>query len=296
MKSDKKTWIIKDLLPVSIDFLKSKNIESPRLCAEVLLAHQLNTDRLKLYLEYDQPVGEKDLNQYRAMIKRLIDGEPLQYITGIQEFWSMDFIVDSSVLIPRPETEILVEQAIKVYREEYEKKSPAISVLDIGTGSGAIAIAIAAELENAKISAVDISAKALDKAKLNAAKHRMEKRISFYEGNLLEPFENNNQFFDIIISNPPYVTINDYELLPKKIKDFEPKLALESGEDGLSHIRIILEKAPEVLNPGGWLMLEMDPLQTDPVIQIINGNAEYITSQVIMDYSNKDRVVIARKN
>ena len=295
MKSDKKNWIIKDLVSVTFDFLKNKNIQSPRLCAEVLLAYQLNTDRLKLYLEYDQPVGEKDLDHYRAMIKRLIDGEPLQYITGIQEFWSIDFIVNSSVLIPRPETEILVEQARKIYNEEYIEKNPDVSILDIGTGSGAIAIAIASELEHAKISASDISAKALDTAKLNAAKHGMENRISFYKGNLLEPFEKDRQLFDIILSNPPYVTKNDYELLPKKIKDFEPKLALESGEDGLSHIRIILEKAPAFLNPGGWLIIEMDPAQTDPVIQIISHNTEYIASQVIKDYSNKDRVVIARK-
>jgi release factor glutamine methyltransferase len=296
VKSDKKTWIIKDLLPVSIDFLKSKNIESPRLCAELLLAQQLNTGRLKLYLEYDQPVGEKDLDEYRTMIKRLVDGEPLQYITGIQEFWSMDFIVNSSVLIPRPETEILVEQALRIYNEEYIKKNPEVSILDIGTGSGAIAIAIASELENAGISAVDISVKALETAKLNAAKHGMENRIKFYEGNLLEPFEKNHQFFDIILSNPPYVTTNDYELLPRKIKDFEPKLALKSGEDGLSHIRKILEKAPGFLNPGGWLMIEMDPDQTDSAIQIISNNDGYSTGQVIKDFSSKDRVVIARKN
>ena len=296
MTPENKSWIIKDLLLVSIKFLKTKNIESPRLCAEILLARQLNTDRLKLYLEYDQPVGEKDLTLYRAMIKRLIDGEPVQYITGIQEFWSMDFHVNSSVLIPRPETEILIEQARKIYSEEDMDKNPNISILDIGTGSGAIAVAIASEIENAKIFAVDISAKALNTAKLNAAKHGMEKRISFYEGSLFEPFEKNNQYFDIILSNPPYITIKDYESLPVKIKNFEPKLALESGEDGLSHIRIILKKAPEFLKPGGWLMLEMDPRQTDSVIQIINGSNAYTSVKVIKDYSSRDRMVIARKN
>ena len=291
-----KTWIIKDLLAVSIDFLKSKNIESPRLSAEILLSHQLKTDRLKLYLEYDQPVGEKDLSQYRAMIKRLVDCEPVQYITGTQEFWSMEFIVNRSVLIPRSETEILVEQALKIYREEYADKNPDISVLDIGTGSGAIAIAVASEIEKAKICAVDISSKAIDIAKLNAAKHGMENRISFYEGDLFKPFVKDHQSFDIIISNPPYVTTKEYEDLPKKIKDFEPKLALESGDDGLSHIRVILEKACGFLNPGGCLMLEMDPLQTDSAIQIIHSSSGYTASQVIKDYSNKDRAVIARKN
>ena len=290
-----KNWIIKDLLSVSIDFLKEKNIESPRLCAEVLLANQLNTERLKLYLEYDQPVCEKDLSQYRAMIKRLIDGEPVQYITGIQEFWSMEFIVNRSVLIPRPETEILVEQAVKVYSENYMDNSPDVSVLDIGTGSGAIAISVASELRSAKINAVDISGQAIDTAKLNAKKHGMENRISFFQGDLFDPFLMNRQYFDIILSNPPYVTKKDYELLPKKIKNFEPKIALESGEDGLSHVRMILEKAPGFLRPGGWIIIEMDPLQTGTALQIIGDNPDYTAGRVIKDYSNRDRVVIARK-
>ena len=290
-----KNWIIKDLLTVSIDFLKGKNIESPRLCAEILLAHQLNTDRLKLYLNYDQPVCEQDLNKYRAMIKRLVEGEPVQYLTGVQEFWSMDFNVNGNVLIPRPETEILVEQALKVHKEEYADKSRDISILDIGTGSGAIAIAIASEFEKAKISAVDISAKALDTAKLNAAKYEVENRINFYEGNLFEPFQKDRQLFDMILSNPPYVTTKEYDLLPLKIKAFEPKLALEGGEDGLLYIREILEKAYDFLNPGGWLMIEMDPLQTDSAIGIIKGNPEYAYSEVIKDYSNRERVVITKK-
>ena len=290
-----KSWTIKDLLSVSIDFLKSKNIDSPRLCAEILLAHQLNTDRLKLYLDFDQPIGEKDLIRYRAMIKRLIENEPVQYITGTQEFWSMDFIVNSSVLIPRAETEILVEQAVRIYSEEYMDESPDISVLDIGTGSGAIAIAMALEIENANICAADISEQALDTAKLNAAKHGMENRIYFFAGNLFEPFEKDHKHFDIILSNPPYVTSRDYDLLPKKIKDFEPRLALESGEDGLFHIREILDKAPGFLTPGGWIILEMDPRQTDTAIRIISDNIEYTAGRIVKDYSNRDRVVIARK-
>ena len=123
----------------------------------------------------------------------------------------------------------------------------------------------------------------------------MENRIAFYEGNLLEPFKKDHQSFDIIISNPPYVTKKEYEALPKKIKDFEPKFALESGEDGLSHILEILKKAPDFLNPDGWLMIEMDPLQTDSAIENIHSRIDFTASQVIKDYSNKDRVVIARK-
>ncbi|MGD9161322.1 MAG: peptide chain release factor N(5)-glutamine methyltransferase [Desulfobacteraceae bacterium] len=294
MKSDKKTWIIKDLLPVSIDFLKEKNIESARLCAEILLARQLNTDRLKLYLEYDQPVGEKDLDQYRAMIKRLIDGEPLQYITGIQEFWSMDFIVNSSVLIPRPETEILIEQAIKVYNEYFREYTGNISILDIGTGSGAIALAIASEIENAEITAVDISQPALETAKKNAEKHELTDRVRFTYGDLFEPFKETQQNFDIILSNPPYVTTGEYESLPVKIKNFEPKTALVGDEDGLCYIRTIITEAHAFLCPGGWLMLEMAPDQIEKSAGMIRESSKYTDKHIIKDYNNKDRVLVAR--
>ncbi len=290
-----KNWIIRDLLSVTIDYLKKKNIESPRLCAEILLSHQLNLSRLKLYLEYDQPVGKNDLNQYRAMIKRAADGEPIQYITGVQEFWSMDFMVSPAVLIPRPETEILVEQAIKIYKENNYAEHPDVSILDMGTGSGAIAVAVASELKDAQIVAVDISKEALETAKLNIARHGVENRISLLMGNLFEPFGNNHLCFDIILTNPPYVTKKEFESLPGKIKNFEPRIALESGEDGLSHIRTIIEKAPYFLKPGGWLMLEMDPGQVNAVILKMSSNGYYSNSLVIKDHSHRDRVIISQK-
>jgi release factor glutamine methyltransferase len=290
-----KTWIIKDLLPVSTDYLKTKNIESPRLCAEILLSHQLSISRLKLYLEYDQPVGENDLGKYRAMIKRLADGEPIQYITGVQEFWSMDFIVNREVLIPRPETEILVEQVIKAYKENSYAERPVVNILDMCTGSGAIAVAVASEIKNAVIVASDISEEALNIARQNITRHGMQNRITLLEGDLFEPFKGLNNHFDIIVSNPPYITKEDYRLLPVKIRDFEPKIALESGVDGLSHIRAILEKVPHFLSPGGWLMLEMDPSQTDVVNKIIHKNGYFISASVIKDYSGRDRIVTTQK-
>ncbi len=290
-----KTWIIKDLLPVSTDYLKTKNIESPRLCAEILLSHQLDISRLKLYLEYDQPVGEKDLDKYRAMIKRVAEGEPLQYITGMQEFWSMDFIVNRDVLIPRPETEILVEQAIRAYKENNYAERSVVNILDMCTGSGAVAVAIASEIKNAEISASDISKEALKTARANIARHGMQERIILLEGDLFEPFKGFNNHFDIIVSNPPYITTDEYKLLPVKIKDFEPKIALESGVDGLTHIRKILEKAPDYLGAGGWLMLEMDPSQIETVIKIINRNDSFLGASVVKDYSSRDRVVITQK-
>ncbi|MBN1903486.1 MAG: peptide chain release factor N(5)-glutamine methyltransferase [Deltaproteobacteria bacterium] len=290
-----KTWIIKDLLPVSTDYLKTKNIESPRLCAEILLSHQLSISRLKLYLEYDQPVGENDLIKYRAMIKRVAEGEPIQYITGLQEFWSMDFIVNRGVLIPRAETEILVEQVIRVYKENNYIERTAVNILDICTGSGAIAVAIASEIKNAEIIASDISKEALNIAWQNITRHEMQERITLIEGDLFEPFNGFNNHFDIIVSNPPYVTKDEYRLLPVKIREFEPKIALESGVDGLFHIRSILENAPNYLKPGGWLMLEMDPSQTETVTKIISKDDSFLSASVVKDYSNRDRVVTAQK-
>ncbi|NLA75989.1 MAG: peptide chain release factor N(5)-glutamine methyltransferase, partial [Deltaproteobacteria bacterium] len=273
---------------------KKKEIESPRLCAELLLSRQLDISRLKLYIEYGQPVGKKDLDQYRAMIKRVADGETVQYITGAQEFWSMDFIVNRSVLIPRPETEILVEQVIRINKENYQEAGR-VHILDMCTGSGAIAVAVASEISNAEITASDISKESLVVAQLNIKRHGMEKRISLVNGNLFEPFIHHRGCFDIIVSNPPYVTEEEYRLLPDKIRNFEPKIALESGVDGLSHIRTIIEKAPQHLNPGAWLMLEMDPRQIEAVRQIIASNSSYMGVSVVKDYSHRDRVCIIKK-
>ena len=294
MTRDNTKWIINDLLSVSTDFLKNKKIESPRLSAELLLAHQLKTDRIKLYIEFDQPVGENDLNSFRAMIKRLIDGEPLQYITGVQEFWSMDFIVNSNVLIPRPETEILVEQAVKIYNEYFKEDKLRVSILDIGSGSGAIALAVATEIKNAQITALDVSQPALETAKKNAEKHNLTDRVNFISGNLFSPFKENKQCFDIIISNPPYVTAAEFETLPKKIKDFEPKTALVADEDGLYYIRAIINEAYNFLCPDGWLMLEMAPDQTERAIKIIRETGRYSDEKILRDYSHKERVVITR--
>ena len=209
---NREKWIIKDLLDITSDYLKSKDITSPRLNAEILLAHQLNTDRIRLYLNYDQPLSENDIGSYRSLIKRLLKKEPVQYITGTQEFRSLDFIVDPNVLIPRPETEVLVEQALDLCTKDnvYENEGP--SILDMGTGSGAIAVSIAIELRRVKVWAGDISKGALDIAKLNARRHSTEDRIQLIQGDLFEPFRLNLNNFDIIISNPPYVTSKEFHL------------------------------------------------------------------------------------
>jgi release factor glutamine methyltransferase len=290
-----KRWIIKDLLDVTTGYLRDKNIDNPRLCAETLLAYQLNSSRIKLYLTYDHPLSENDIANYRLMIKRRIDREPAQYITGIQEFWSLDFLVTPQVLIPRPETEILVEQLLSILGNDRVNKEQTPYILDLGTGSGAIAVSLAKELQGATIWASDISAPALDIAKINSEKHGVKGRIQFIQGNLFEPFAGKPTRFDIIVSNPPYIASEDYVSLPPEIRDYEPRLALDGREGGLFFVERIIMESPAYLNPGGWLLIEMDPGQTLKALKMIRQNGSYGEYRCAKDYAEKDRVVIARK-
>jgi release factor glutamine methyltransferase len=290
-----KRWIIKDLLEVTTGYLRDKKIDNPRLCAETLLAYQLNSSRIKLYLTYDHPVNETDIANYRSMIKRRIEREPSQYITGIQEFWSLEFLVTPQVLIPRPETEILVEQILSIFGDDRSNKELTPYILDLGTGSGAIAISLATELEGATIWASDISTSALDIAGINSEKHDVKSRIHFIQGDLFEPFAGKPARFDIIVSNPPYIASEDYDSLPPDVRDYEPRLALDGHEGGFFFIERIIMEAPGYMNPGGWLLIEMDPGQTLKALNMIRQNGNYLESRCAKDYAQKDRVVIARK-
>lgn len=290
-----KKWIIKDLLEVTADYLRDKKIDNPRLCAETLLAYQLKSSRVNLYLSFDHPLNENDIANYRSMIRRRIDREPSQYITGMQEFWSREFLVTPQVLIPRPETEILVEQLLSIMGNNRSNKEQTPCILDLGTGSGAIAVSLATELQGATIWASDISAPALDIARLNSEKHGVKNRIHFIQGDLFEPFAGKPTRFDIIISNPPYIASEDYDFLPPEIRDYEPRLALDGHEDGLFFIERIIMEAPGYLNPGGWLLIEMDPGQILKALNMIRQNGSYVEYRSTKDYAQKDRVVIARK-
>jgi release factor glutamine methyltransferase len=178
----RKSWTIKDLLEVTGNYLQEKGVDSPRLSAEVLLAFQLRVDRVGLYLNLDKPLHEREVAGYRELIKRRLNREPIQYMTGIQEFWSLDFAVGPQVLIPRPETELLVEQIVSLRDEERLTKSKNLRILDLGTGCGVLAVTLAREFERASVWASDLSAEALAIAKINAKKHGVEDRIEFVAG------------------------------------------------------------------------------------------------------------------
>jgi release factor glutamine methyltransferase len=290
-----KTWAIRDLLKVSCDYLKKKQIDSPRLTAEVLLAHQLGSDRVNLYLNLDQPLTEMEVSGYRALIRRRLRREPLQYITGIQEFWSIDFVVDPRALIPRPETELLVDHALRLLKPDAESENQEPKILDLGTGCGTLAVSLAKEVPNAQIWATDKSQGALELARLNAQRKGVSDRIQFKEGDLWEPLINLGITFDIILSNPPYVATEEYDDLPPEVRDYEPRSALDGGDSGTYYIKKIITEAPRYMKPKAWIMLEMGPDQTGKALDLVEQTEGYGEKTRIRDYSRLYRIVMAQR-
>jgi release factor glutamine methyltransferase len=289
------TWTIGRLLEVTTAFLEEKGIESPRLCADILLSHALHMDRVKLYLHYDQPLTEGEIAGYRSLIKRRLKREPVQYITGIQEFWSMDFMVGPQALIPRPESEVLMEQVLSLCGRNKMPNPACPKILDLCTGSGAIVIALACELKGASLWASDKSAAALELARENTRKHGVESRIVFLEGDLLDPFLKQGMKFDSIVSNPPYIPSTSLDALSPEVRDYEPRQALDGGEDGMAYIKRIIADGPDCLNPGGWLLIEMDPEQLPMASEQVDQQGCYGVKRFVMDYSHCNRVLMAQK-
>jgi release factor glutamine methyltransferase len=292
-----RTWTIKEILNVTAQFLRDKQIESPRLCAEVLLSLQLHKTRVELYLSFDQPLRDSEVAQYRALVKRRLNREPLQYITGRQEFWSFEFVVNPSVLVPRPETEILVEEALNLKKTNQlpEGSGDQTRILDLGTGCGAIAISLAKEIEDARFWATDISGEALAVARENAERHAVSGKITFYEGDLWQALEQPAPAFDMIISNPPYIASNAFDALPEEVRTYEPRIALDGHEKGMYFIERIIADAENYLNPGGWLLIEMDPGQTEQAIALIGARGSLCREERLMDYHKNYRMIKAQR-
>jgi len=290
-----KRWTIQQILRVTTEFLTDRGIGSPRLCSEVLLSHQLKKSRVELYLEFDQPLSSSEITGYRSLIRRRLKKEPLQYITGHQEFWSLDFFVNPAVLIPRAETEILVEEAIKLKESSLLVDGARPEILDLGTGSGAIAISLAKEIESATIWASDISSEALAVARENAQHHNLNSRIKFCQGDLWQPFSDSSIAFDIIISNPPYIPHEAFKTLPPEVRHHEPRLALDGHKNGMHFIERIIEESGIYLKSGGWLLIEMDPDQTERALCLIDSTQSFCYKERLMDYRKKYRLIKAQK-
>jgi release factor glutamine methyltransferase len=289
-------WTIKAILDKAAGYLKERGgFPHPRLDVELLLAHLLKTTRMELYLRFDQPLHEEEVAGFRSLIQRRARHEPIQYITGVQEFWSLEFSVDPRVLIPRPESELLVETALSLIRTRTCSSDQPPTLLDLGTGSGALAVSLAKELKHAMIWATDQSTAALEVAMLNAEKHGVADRIQFRSGDLWIPIHGEKIVFDVIVSNPPYVATEDYDALPSEVRDYEPRLALDGHEKGLRAIREIIMCAPPHLSPGAWLLVEMAPEQTEEALALIAQTGQYASSDRKKDYTRRFRVVLAQK-
>lgn len=284
-----------ELLNGSTNYLKDHGIENPRLNAELLLARSLKLSREQLYTHFQSQIKQEEEEALEELIQRRVSGEPLQYILEHQEFWSIDFEVNPRVLIPRPETELLVEQGLSILSKISFIQTP--SVLEIGTGSGAIAIALAKEMKDIFLVATDISRDALILAKENAKSASVLDRIEFVNGDLFGPLRPSKErnVFDLILSNPPYINRRRISTLPKEVKDHEPIIALDGGEDGLAFYRRIIPEAPSYLREGGWLLLEVALGQSRIVSEMMEEGGNFFKPESIPDLSGIGRVVKTQK-
>ncbi len=271
-------------LKLSTDYLDKKGIESPRLNAELLLADILKCRRIDLYLKFDQPLKEAEVSQYREYISRRGKFEPLQYITGKTEFYGLPFYVSPDVLIPRPETEFMVEEIIKLFGTRSDLK-----ILDIGTGSGNIPVVLAKKIANAQITTMDISEKSIQIARRNAVLNEADSKINFVVGDINQ-LNANGIFYDIIVSNPPYISAEEYPTLQPEIILHEPSIALTDSGDGLNFYRTISIKAKSNLNRGGTLFFELGKGQHIEVQKILQDNG-FINIRIIKDYQHIERVI-----
>jgi release factor glutamine methyltransferase len=286
-------WTILKLLEWTSSYFKTRQVESPRASAEVLLAHALDLERIDLYLRYDQPLCNAELENFKALIKRRARMEPVAYILGFKEFWSLDLAVTPDVLIPRPETECLVEAALSLLADGSNRASK--SILDMGTGCGAIVLALASRQPQHIFYASDITREAAGMARRNAKRHGLEGMIHFFVGDWLAPVNGKTPLFDMIISNPPYIPSEIVPRLQPEIYNYEPLLALDGDKDGLRCLRHIIGAAHHFLKPNGTLLLEIGCDQKEALQQIIDGCGEYDGVVFSKDYSGKDRVVVMHK-
>jgi release factor glutamine methyltransferase len=283
---------ILEVINKTTPYFEKQGIESPRLTIELLLAHLLKKKRLQLYMEFEKDLDETALEALRGMVKRRVAGEPLQYITGETEFCGLKLMVDKRVLIPRPETELLVEVVAGRLKGEDGERKEVAKIVDVGTGSGCIAIALAKRLPGAEITAIDVSAEALEVARGNAALHQTEKNIRFLESDLLQNLPGSLRA-DVIVSNPPYIADGELAKLPKEVRDFEPVRALAAGEDGLKVIRRLVMDARRILSPSGFMALEIGAGQRAPVEEFF-GQQGYDAVEVVKDLQGHERVIVAQ--
>lgn len=286
-------WTIQKLLNWTTEYFTEKALDSPRLSAELLLSYVLTMRRIELYTQFDKPVTSRQLGKLHNLVKRAGQHEPIAYLIGKIEFYSLEMDISPDCLIPRPETELLTERAIELLRTRTGRQF----VCDLCTGSGCIAIAIAKNFPDARIIATDISDAALTVAAKNVEKHHLNESIELLSGDLFDPLipQLDVDKFDLIVCNPPYVSAPEFENLDKNVKDYQPRLALLAGEDGLGIYRRIVDKIDEFLKPGAALMLEIGYSQGKAVRQLLEQAGCFGEVKIEKDFQNNDRIAIAIK-
>jgi release factor glutamine methyltransferase len=295
------SWTILATLRWTADYFRARGVPEARASAEILLAHTLGVSRLDLYLRYDQPLNPDELARFKALMVRRREGEPVAYLTGHREFWSLDFRVTPAVLIPRPETETLVTAALEAAKEHLpetqnlkpETSSP-LRGAEVGVGSGAVVIALAKELPQMAWVGLDTSGPALAVARDNARQHAVLDRVHFLQADLLTALKP-AAAFAVLVANLPYVPRAEWERLPREIKAFEPPAALLGGEDGLDLIRPLVRQAQQYVRGGGWVLLEVGDQQAPQVAALVEATGAYDRIETIKDFNGIERVVRARR-
>ena len=306
-QSTNQSWTTRGLLAWMNSAFEKNDLDSPRRMAEMLMAHVLGVERLKLYMDQDRPASPLERDQLRGLVKRALDHEPIQYLVGEESFFTMRFKVDPRVLIPRPSTQTIVEEVLQHARKNPDDNTlrdsdagRGIMIADICTGSGCIAAALAKHLPGARIVATDISQDALDCAKENIELHDLSDRVELIQGNLLEPIESHPVAgsagsLRYLVSNPPYIPDSEWDSVEPNVKDHEPTLALRAKDNGMEFVTPLIEHAPTLLSSGGLLLIELASIRAPQALKLAQAHPNLTQAHIAKDSDGLDRVLIATK-
>jgi release factor glutamine methyltransferase len=293
-------WTTRRLLAWMTEAFTKNGLDSPRLCAELLLSHTLGCDRLRLYMDTDRHASDLELAGLRALVGRALKQEPVQYLVGEAWFFGLAFKVDRRVLVPRPSTETIVEHVLQSCRVEPGfggSTGEGMTIVDVCTGSGCVPVALLKNLKGATALGTDISGPALEVARENAAKHGVGDRVEFVQGDLFEPVLEHprGHGVHVLTANPPYIPDHEWGDVPENVRGFEPEGALRGGADGLDFVRPILERGPDVLRPGGMLLVETAASTAAACLAMVEGDQRLRGAKVLKDHEGLERVIVARR-
>lgn len=291
MTSTTEAWTTRKLLDWLRGALKDKGIDDARLCAELLVAHVIGCQRLRLYMEADRPATPDELTKLRDLAKRALNHEPVQYLVGEASFYGISLKADKRALIPRPETQALVDEAVNAIKGIGDR---ALLVADICTGSGCVAIAIASQAPTAIVHACDIDANALALTAENIERTKLTDRITIFEGDLLAALPGDKPY-DAIVANPPYIPDDEWAAVAPNVKDHEPTHALRGGADGLDLVRPLITQAAERLRPGGLLAIEIATARSEEALQLLTADDRYRDARIVRDFAGRPRIISAQR-